>query len=665
MLNDSVVQRIWNSPVLSFRLRRRIKEASEGSSVGSAANLKAAKHRFESFAAPLGRMLLHLEEFLDEVQETCDDRGGSTEAEDCWRWLASLDEEKLYQLGMLADASDEILVATRQVDKEDVDTSMMHDAARALLDRMDALFNKQQCLEIPGYTKHVLQILKRKWIVHGPRGEVKSIGGRGVDGNRALEQCFQRMEAYTVLVADVVQTEFPDYELFCSFKLFNLEGGGIVGSPNTFSNVSLQRLAQAFNVNLAALKEQFCRLYPVAVQKKRDQPSVSNKLAWQSAVKSCHRHHETKSRWHLDALLPTLWRYVGWTAATSGVEQNFSKALRSIGPQRGSLSAEHEEIAVRFAVYKPDEQEQARVIAKAREIWAEHYGPPRQVEPGARCDRGTYKAAGSENTETAWLNRRRSSAIEAGIKLGDSSALTIEDAMGGSGWTNGHTKEYEFQKKKRAKKELQALEDGILLPAEIRPGMPEALVELKRRETRADAEIKRKLHKHLSIRRAAKLKLSLKAGTVACIKVSEFADDLAHTLRNKGCILSDQLTLNTQLLVVDDPAQLDKLQKWTAALTGILVCSADAVQSCDNGNNVGPFLRFKASISSKKKLCLTPEFQTKHARISALLQAACQLPKSRWKIHAAGIVLGGQNGKTASDFLQSITCIVRAESRAR
>ena len=161
VLNDSVVQRIWNSPVLSLRLRRRIQESSEGSSVGSAANLKAAKHRFESFAAPLGRMLLHLEEFLDEVQETCDDRGASKEAEDCWRWLSTLDEEKLYQLGMLADCSDEILVATRQVDKEDVDTSMMHDAARALLERMDALFNKKQCLEIPGYTTHVLQILKK------------------------------------------------------------------------------------------------------------------------------------------------------------------------------------------------------------------------------------------------------------------------------------------------------------------------------------------------------------------------------------------------------------------------------------------------------------------------------------------------------------------------
>lgn len=671
MLNDSVVQRIWNSPVLSLRLKRRIKAASEGSSVGSAANLKAAKHRFESFAAPLGRMLLHLEEFLDEVQETCDDRGASKEAEDCWRWLSALDEEKLYQLGMLADCSDEILVATRQVDREDVDTSMMHDAARALLERMDALFNKRQCLEIPGYTKHVLLILKHKRIVHGPRGVLKSIGGRGADGNTALEHCFQRMAAYTALVADVVQTEFPDYELFCSFKLFNLECGGVIGpgSSNKGSDMALQRLAQAFNVEFAALKDQFYRLGPVAMQKKRDCPHICNKIAWTEAVRSCHRHHETKRRWELDALLPTLWRYVGWTAATSGVEQNFSKALRSIGPQRGSLSPNREETAVRFAVYKPDEQEVEHLINKARAIWAAHYGPPRHVEPRARCDRGTCKASGSENTETAWLNNRRSAAIEAGNKLGDAAALSIEAAEGRSGWTEGHDKEHTFQLKKRAKKELQALEDGILLPHEIRPGMQEALVDLKRRDKKADAEVKRKLQKKLSLRRSEQLTLHLKAGTVACIIVSELADDVARTLRSKGCLLSEQLTLKTQLLVVDDPANMNKLQKWTTALAGILVCSPDAVLSCDSGKCIGPFLQFKAAVASKKKLYLSQEFQNKHVRISALLQEACKLPCSSWKISAAGgagcVVLGGDNGKVATDFLSSITCIVRAESRAR
>ena len=407
----SVVQRIWNSPILRTRLNRRLKEAAD-SNVGSAANLKAAKHRFESFAAPLGRMLLHLEEFLDEVQETCDDRGQSAEAIDCWEWLGGLDDEKLYQLAMLADCSDEILVATRMVDTEDVDTSTMHDSARALLERLDALFNKKECLTIPGYTKHVLDILKRPRLLYCPNGAIKSVGGRAADA--ALQNCFRRMEAYTALVADVVRTEFPDYELLCAFSVFNLDDSGRDRPANTGGDISLQRLAKAFDVHEAALKDQYHRLRAVALQKKRDRPDVCNKTAWQEAVRSCHRHHGTKLNWNLSALLPVLWRFVGWTAATSGVEQNFSKALRSIGPQRGSLTPEHEETAVRFAVYKPEQKELDTLIAKARELWAAHYGSPREML-FQRCDKGAHKvpASADENTETAWLGRRRAAAIDA------------------------------------------------------------------------------------------------------------------------------------------------------------------------------------------------------------------------------------------------------------
>ena len=94
-----------------------------------------------------------------------------------------------------------------------------------LLGRLDALFNKKQCLVVEGYTKHVLDILKKRRVFHGPRGEVTSIGGHDIENSTALQNCFLRMAAYISLVADVVATEFPDYELFGSFKVFNLCSG--------------------------------------------------------------------------------------------------------------------------------------------------------------------------------------------------------------------------------------------------------------------------------------------------------------------------------------------------------------------------------------------------------------------------------------------------------
>ena len=660
-----MVQRIWNSPVLSARLKVRIKSL-EDSKVGTAANLKAAKHRFESFAAPLGRMLLHLEEFLDLVQETCDMRGDSKEADDCQSWLAGLDEEKLLQLAMLADCSDEILVATRGMDFEDVDTSTMHATARDLLDRLDALFNKEQCVGIPGYTQHVMDVLKKPRIIHCSGGLIKSIGGG--DNSNALQNCLQRMTAYTALVADVVQTEFPDYELFCAFSIFNLEGNSRVAGA--INDAALQRLSRALDVNHAALVVQYHRLRAVAMQRKKDGMSLSNKDAWKDAVRSCKRASATIASWSLDAVLPVLWRYAGWTAATSGVEQNFSKALRSIGPQRGSLTPENEETALRLAVYKPDSAEEEDVIARARAIWHKHYGSHRQYNT-TRCDKGTHRDQASTNTEKAWLDKRRAAAQEVGAKLGNASTLTIESAAGGTGWTDGHDHEHDFQVKKRAKKELQALDDGLLLDHEVRPGMRDQLHKMKLIQKKDDRANKRKILKQQTFVKTGKsLPLIIKPGTVACVTASTGVEELSKILNCYKAAVHAEPSVRTQLLVVDNPADLPKVHKWMAALSGMLVTSAQAVLALHRGQHVGSFLKFRRAVAHTKRcLYMAPEFQHKHNVITKLLQEACQLQGSRWRIsdveNAKCTVLGGPRGVTAKQFLRTLTYAIRSESRAR
>ena len=430
---------------------------------------------------------------------------------------------------------------------------------------------------------------------------------------------------------------------------------------NKSTTESLDRLAQAFAVPGASLKEQFCRVRPVATLKQNERPDVCNKVAWQEAIQSCQRHHGTKSHWVVDALLPVLWRYVGWTAATSGVEQNFSKALRLIGPQRGSLTPEHEETAVKFAVYTADQKEVDNVIARARAIWDAHYGAPR-VSGHQRCDKGVPRISNAE-TERAWLKRRRDAAHDAGNEFGDPTALSVEAAEGGPGWKARHDKEHVFQVQKRAKKELQALQDGMLLPHEIRDGMEEAVAARKDKESKSDAKHKRILTHNNKLKQKP-MRLQLKAGMVACISVAEpVASAVRRALEPHGLIIGD-LSLKTQLLVARDVPRLDKSQQWIAALTGALVCCPEAVIS-----EIGPFLKYKAAIQQPMKLHLTNEFQTKHVLIASLLTDACQLPRSSWKLCAASAknvkVLGGQHGKKSNDFLETITRIIRSESRQR
>ena len=121
------------------------------------------------------------------------------------------------------------------------------------------------------------------------------------------------------------------------------------------------------------------------------------------------------------------------------------------------------------------------------------------------------------------------------------------------------------------------------------------------------------------------------------------------------------------MLVVDDPAKLDKKQLWIAALTGLLVCSAQCIRE----STVGPFLKYQSATSLRKRnLHLTLEFKNKHKMVTQVLQDACQLDGGKWKMSDTStgkntLRLGGQRGRSAKQFLKDITHIVRAKSRLR
>jgi hypothetical protein len=160
--------------------------------------------------------------------------------------------------------------------------------------------------------------------------------------------------------------------------------------------------------------------------------------------------------------------------------------------------------------------------------------------------------------------------------------------------------------------------------------------------------------------------LQLKAGMRAFVSIPrrDHADMVTAALVAKGVVVLGASSLQTNVLVVDDPSRLQKPERWIAALTGALVCSAPAVFS-----QVGPFLKYSVAVRKPTRLYLTPEFRAKHALVTALLTEACNLPGSAWKMIAVRqgrvLVLGGPNGKTAKQFLRAITCIIRTESRSK
>jgi hypothetical protein len=77
--SDSIVQKIWNSHIFTAWFERHCNEM-EGH--GKVKNLRAAKHRFESFSKPLGRVIL----WLPALLVTANDIAVSAKAHQRGRW---------------------------------------------------------------------------------------------------------------------------------------------------------------------------------------------------------------------------------------------------------------------------------------------------------------------------------------------------------------------------------------------------------------------------------------------------------------------------------------------------------------------------------------------------------------------------------------------------
>ena len=132
-------------------------------------NMRAAKHRFESFAKPLGRSVLHLHACIRTALYVAS-RGSSsdkpaTRARDWLRWL---DTEKCVMVAMLADAADESLALTRLLDAENADPAVLNREVHCFHLRLAALFGEgKQCLHRLGYTQTMLELLREQvvWTV--------------------------------------------------------------------------------------------------------------------------------------------------------------------------------------------------------------------------------------------------------------------------------------------------------------------------------------------------------------------------------------------------------------------------------------------------------------------------------------------------------------------
>jgi hypothetical protein len=125
-------------------------------------NVRACKHRHESFAKPAGRFVLYLDAYLSVAEKMA----ASTSAVKAHAksFIEFLSTEVLVQAAMLADAADECLQFTRQLDNEDTDSAALNEEVGQYMERLTLLFTQGQCITLPGYTSFMLKNLQRcRW----------------------------------------------------------------------------------------------------------------------------------------------------------------------------------------------------------------------------------------------------------------------------------------------------------------------------------------------------------------------------------------------------------------------------------------------------------------------------------------------------------------------
>ncbi len=205
---------IQNSPELQRRFAAMCKaHAPDVCGDGEARNLRAAKHRFESYAAPMGRMVRLWPAYIRTAMACAIERQNDKAKRGCSVFLSWINPIDALTLGMLADASDESLCLTRFCDSKTMDPAELNSEIHHFIDRVEALFGEQECcFKVTSYTKMMVAHLSSPllWIL---RGRHYSLGRDAGPTREEQRTCLARMRCWLHLCKAELAAEFPDFAI--------------------------------------------------------------------------------------------------------------------------------------------------------------------------------------------------------------------------------------------------------------------------------------------------------------------------------------------------------------------------------------------------------------------------------------------------------------------
>ena len=273
-------------------------------------SLSAAKHRFASYAKPMGRILLHLKTFFQLLHRIAAMRDDADWAR---TWLANISCHKLLVLALAADGADSLMQLCRFLDTESTDPAALNQEIGNFLDELHVLFRLGKAWEVEGYAKHVLGILKSGslYALSGGQGRLLALQPG------AQEKALKELLPWLKLCEATVRAEFPHFEVFNSMMVFNLADNSSKTATTTTLQTSqcLRRIALALDLDSNGLKHEWEAVRPIALSQKLAS-HVDNRDAWKLAFSHTQKTAALKKKYRLENLPKALQAYTCWTPSS-------------------------------------------------------------------------------------------------------------------------------------------------------------------------------------------------------------------------------------------------------------------------------------------------------------------------------------------------------------
>lgn len=580
-------------------------------------NLRAAKHRYESYQKPLARACRLLHGFMAFVIQLVH-QPTSEPQRYALKFLTWITDLKYLICGMMADAADELSQLVRFLDTETVETEKLNSYIGRFMWKCHWLFGPRRGALQQGYTKYVM-IQLRTPVVWVYRGKTHCIGCETGYSQQSLDSAFDTMAGWLRLAACEIRCEFPSFEVIQSTRIFDVSKERV--APHNKDD--FLRLGKLAGVDGSAFQREFERIEPL-VREEVNGRKCSNLDGWVNTLRRLmdSRLH-VRASFPIDLTLQVAIRWLGIKTSTAGLEQGFSQVDDKVSNKQLGASLNYEEILA--TLVQNGGRDPPEEIAKAAQVsWFKYgFGKPRQSGEKRRCriDKGVARTH-SQHTEQAFLRKRRSTQCPE-ISMDD--AAKAIDRLQVMNWSPEHAREEEFTKRKEVQRRLDVAGEGLLLAKETSPELEYQAEEAACKRQAAEQDRIRARHhaKQLMSGGGKQLEKPFLRGKSAFVALDTWRPLLAQS-----SLLHAEKPWQADVYVARNPADCEHVGSvplWCAVLRGMFVTSKATL----TGEN-GITFKYESALHVRRKLWISDTFTERHPGIAGCIRQCIAVGPCSW-----------------------------------